>query len=210
MHADQFFRQASQLPIAGLPEIIGTGGLVVVAPHPDDESLGCGGLIAAAATAGASVEVVVVSDGAGSHPNSKRFPQGRLRALREDETRAALRELGVGVSGSNFLGLPDRFVPTSGAAADEAVTAICSALQRSKASVVCVTWPHDPHCDHGAAATLTAAAAARCGVKVLHYPVWAGRCQRRPRSDPHPGAYGSTSRPIGPPKPRRSRRIDRR
>src|SRR5690606_16204888 len=44
--------------------------ITVIAPHPDDESLGCGGLIAALAADGRAVQVVFVTDGAGSHPNS--------------------------------------------------------------------------------------------------------------------------------------------
>src|SRR4029079_2768884 len=61
-------------------------GLVVVAPHPDDESLGCGGLIAAATADGIPVRIVVVSDGAGSHPNSVAYPPAPLRLLRGSQT----------------------------------------------------------------------------------------------------------------------------
>ena len=89
-------------------------GLVVVAPHPDDESLGCGGLIAAATTDGIPVRIVVVSDGAGSHPNSVSYPPARLRHLRESETLTAAAELGVAADAVAFLGLPDRYVPSEG------------------------------------------------------------------------------------------------
>lgn len=48
--------------------------VTVLAPHPDDESLGCGGALAAAVESGQDVTVVALTDGSGSHPKSKEFP----------------------------------------------------------------------------------------------------------------------------------------
>ena len=62
-----------ELPEGSLNDIIGGGTCLILAPHPDDESLGCGGLIAACVAAGRSPLVVILTDGAGSHPNSRRF-----------------------------------------------------------------------------------------------------------------------------------------
>src|ERR1700730_3905373 len=87
----EFFASANALPVADLDQIFGTGGIVVVAPHPDDETLGCGGLIALESRLGRNIQVVVISDGVGSHPNSRRYPPDKLRDLREGETRAARR-----------------------------------------------------------------------------------------------------------------------
>ncbi|HEX2943304.1 MAG TPA: PIG-L family deacetylase, partial [Rhodopila sp.] len=59
------------LPLGTLDHIAGTGTCLILAPHPDDESLGCGGLIATAVAAGRAPLVVILTDGAGSHPNSR-------------------------------------------------------------------------------------------------------------------------------------------
>jgi LmbE family N-acetylglucosaminyl deacetylase len=44
---------------------------------------------------GRNIQVVVISDGVGSHPNSRLYPPDKLRDLREGETRAALSALGA-------------------------------------------------------------------------------------------------------------------
>lgn len=173
MKASDFLASAERLPFAELDTITGGGGLVVVAPHPDDESLGCGGLIAAACAAGIAVRLVVVSDGTGSHPGSRRFPRERLRAVREAETLGAAGELGLAPDAVRFLGLPDRHVPTAGPQAEAARDAIARAAGDCAAGAVCVSWFEDPHCDHVASARLVTQARARLGgARILFYPVW--------------------------------------
>lgn len=80
---------------------------VVVAPHPDDEIIGAAGLIQALRRQGSMVRVIVVSDGAASHPNSSAWPPERLIAARRQESLMALRRLGVTRNHVTFLGLPD-------------------------------------------------------------------------------------------------------
>ena len=173
MRADKFFAAANALPVADAVTLTGGRGLVVVAPHPDDESLGCGGLIAAATLAGTPVRVVVVSDGTGSHPNSRRYRAAALRRLREDETLEAAQALGLPTRCVDFLGLRDTAVPTEGADADRACAAIAAAVAACDAGAVCVTWPFDPHCDHVASAALAERAlGGRLDVRLFHYPVW--------------------------------------
>ncbi len=172
MNAAAFFAAAVALPVGTLADITGGGGLVVVAPHPDDESLGCGGLIAATCAAHIPVRLVVISDGVGSHPNSRLYPPSRLRALREEETRRAATELGLGADAIRFLRLPDRNVPTRGDAADTAADAIVAAALEIEAGALCVTWRHDPHCDHTASAGLVDGARTRLNVRVFSYPLW--------------------------------------
>lgn len=174
MRADAFLEAVKALPVADLATLVPDGrGLVVVAPHPDDESLGCGGLIAQALTAGRAVRVVIVSNGCGSHPNSKAYPHDRLRDLRESETLAAMAELGLAREHVHFLRLPDGGVPSEGEGAEAAADAIAAIARNAGAGALFVTWRHDPHCDHTASAALVDLARARLpGLAAYAYPVW--------------------------------------
>jgi LmbE family N-acetylglucosaminyl deacetylase len=87
--------------------------VLVVAPHPDDESLGCGGLIATLAWKGAAFRFVFVTDGGASHRHSQSWPRPRLAARREAEATEALRRLGVGAETRLFLGLADAAMPSA-------------------------------------------------------------------------------------------------
>lgn len=172
MRADAFLAAAEALPFAE-PGAIAGSGVVVVAPHPDDESLGCGGLIAAARARRLPVRLVVLSDGTGSHPNSPTYPPDRLRHLRETETLLAAGALGLAPGDVSFLRLPDRFVPSEGAEADLAADAIARIAGACGAGTIAVTWRHDPHGDHAAAAAIARSACRRRPpLRLLEYPVW--------------------------------------
>ena len=172
MRADAFLEAVKALPVAEFETLV-TGGLVVVAPHPDDESLGCGGLILQALARGRSVRVVIVSDGCGSHPNSKAYPHDRLRDLREAETIAAMAELGLSAEHVDFLRLPDGGVPSAGPEAEAAAARIAGIAREAGADAVFVTWRHDPHCDHTASAALVDLARVHLpDAAVYAYPVW--------------------------------------
>ena len=171
MRVDAFFAALDRLPVRDLDAC--PGGIVVVAPHPDDESLGCGGLIAQGCRLGRDVRLVVVSDGCGSHPNSRTYPPERLRALREAETLRAAAELGLPEDHVRFLRLPDASVPSAGPEAEAAARAIADTARDCAAGAVFVTWRHDPHCDHEACAALVDLARPDLGAaRVYAYPVW--------------------------------------
>ena len=161
-----------RLPLVPPSDVLAAGPLLVLAPHPDDESLGCGGLIAAAVEAGTPVFVLILTDGAGSHPNSRAYPPARLRRLRRDEAAAAVAALGLPPGRLGFLDLPDTAAPVAGPAFAAAVTAIASLAMRHDAATILSSWQFDPHCDHEAAHLVAAAAAADAGCRHLAYPVW--------------------------------------
>ena len=130
MKAADILAAAERLPLCDLADLQGRG-LVVIAPHPDDESLGCGGLIAGWRARGNDARVVVLSDGTGSHPNSRAYPPERLRLLREHETLAACHVLGLSPRHVTFMRLPDRFLPSEGPTARETAARIATIRPRS-------------------------------------------------------------------------------
>ncbi len=170
--AGAVLRRIERLPMAGLDAITHGRPVLVVAPHPDDESLGCGGLIAAMAAHGLDAHVLVLTDGAASHPRSRRYPPARLRALREQETREAIEQLGLAGDRVRFLGLPDGAGPLSGRPAHAAAQRLVEHARAVGAGTICATWIHDPHPDHVAAALLGRMAARAVGARLLSYPVW--------------------------------------
>jgi LmbE family N-acetylglucosaminyl deacetylase len=172
MSAAQAMRAMGGFDVAEIEDVAGRGGLVVIAPHPDDESLGCGGLISLACAQGRSLKVIVVSDGSGSHPRSRAYSRTRLRALRENEARRAVSALGLAPRHVDFLRLRDRFVPSAGPAARVAVERIVAAARGIDATALFVSWRHDPHCDHQAAYLLARAAQRELGSRLYEYSIW--------------------------------------
>jgi LmbE family N-acetylglucosaminyl deacetylase len=162
-----------ELPEGSLNDIIGGGTCLILAPHPDDESLGCGGLIAACVAAGRSPLVAILTDGAGSHSNSRAFPPARLRARRAQEARDAVGVLGLREDRLVFLDQPDAAAPVDGPGFEGVVATLLALIGKEPdCSAIVVPWRYDPHCDHEAAALLGAAVVSVTGVKHVAYPVW--------------------------------------
>ena len=168
------FADLEKIEIANAETVLEWGKTLVIAPHPDDESLGCGGAIALLRGYECEVGVLTLSDGTQSHPNSVKFPQAKLRAVREAETRAALKILGVAVENARFLRLPDRRVPHE-SAADFAAAAelVRDFLNEFQPQTILVPWRRDPHPDHRAAWQICAAANRLSGHRrIIEYPIW--------------------------------------
>jgi LmbE family N-acetylglucosaminyl deacetylase len=139
---------------------------VVVAPHPDDEVLAVGGLLAHAAALGRPALLVAVTDGEASHPGSTRWPPGHLAARRRAETRRALARLGSRAAVLR-AGLAD------GRVAEQAHVLHALLLRTLQPSDrVFTTWSLDGHPDHEATGRTTRAAAEQVGARVFEVPVW--------------------------------------
>jgi LmbE family N-acetylglucosaminyl deacetylase len=126
-------------PIVGLPKL---RRVLVLAAHPDDEALGCGGTIALLADGGAAVTVVFATDGEATR-GSALDPVETARRRRGEAERACSL---IGAT-PRFLGLADGALP---GAIDELATSITSMLAELRPEVVLLPWFLDGHADHRA------------------------------------------------------------
>ena len=142
---------------------------IVVAPHPDDETLGCGGVACKKIAAGAEVRFVFVTDGAASHAD--RVPTDTLRRMRVQEAYEATRRLGAADDQVAFLQVPDGrasdFVP-------DITRQLTALLQAWRPESIYVVHSGDPTMDHCAVHAGVEAAIRRYGrpITVFEYPVW--------------------------------------
>lgn len=157
-----FLEAAAAAPIIHPTDLVGTRPLVILAPHPDDETLGCGALLFDCAAAGVPCTVICVTDGSRSHPNSRAYPAMALADLRRGEFEAAVSMLAP-YARTHWLGLPDCGIPPDAGIVD---------LLPPNALLL-ATWEGDPHIDHEMTARLAARAAAkRPDIALMLYPVW--------------------------------------
>ena len=162
----------NQVPLAPEHCVSGFGTTLIVAPHADDESLGCGGLIALLQKYRQPVYILLVSDGTMSHPNSKEYPAEKLRDLRESELISAVKILGVPEENIIFCRYQDRSVPSKGNDTFvRSVKSISAMLAMLKPQSIFVPWRRDPHPDHRATYQLIDAAKTSES-KIYEYPIW--------------------------------------
>lgn len=174
---------------------LGTGACVVVAPHPDDETFGCGATIARLRASGVDVRVVFVSGG-GASPAPPGTAVADIVAMRRAEAARALASLGVDADRVSHLDFEDGRL---GAQEADIADALGRVFGTGEVARVFVTSARDRHPDHRAVARATRAATARVprAPELLEYPIWqraagisaardvlgggAGRAARRPR-----------------------------
>jgi LmbE family N-acetylglucosaminyl deacetylase len=155
--------------------------MVVLAPHPDDETLGCGGLLAAASARNLKPRVVFLTDGAASHADSPTWPKRRLVEVRKAEARAALAELGVEEECTLFLGWPDSAPHPVGSPAHQAsVDELLRWFKPFAPKSLWAPWSQEQHCDHEAAADLADAVrrAALIPLRRMDFMVWGWTSER--------------------------------
>jgi LmbE family N-acetylglucosaminyl deacetylase len=163
-------RRLAELPAIDILDLVPLGSrAVIVAPHPDDEVLGCGGIMQLLAAAGRPLQLISVTDGSASHPGSQRWPVERLSVVRPQESAEALRRLGLPMHSLKWL--RGGFTDTQVAAQETGLSDfIASYLQAS--DVVFTTWREDGHSDHEAVGRASVEAARRVGAICHELPVW--------------------------------------
>lgn len=156
--------------VRGLPtlDLSVCPALVVVAPHPDDETLGFGATASLLQSRGVEVTVVSVSDGGGSVPGLSRVERQWLERERRDELRVATTILGL--REPIALGLADGELSEH---ENELATLLADVVAAGPAGTWCAaTWRGDGHPDHEAVGRSAAAAVAGTDATLLEFPVW--------------------------------------
>lgn len=144
---------------------------LVVAPHPDDETIGCGATIARKRAAGTQVDVVIVADGRYAQSQSRQVTPRQLAAIRRDEVIAACGALGVEPDHVTQLGHEDTRVD---AVEDMVADQLRSHLDRCQPDEVLIVSGLDHHPDHRAVHRAALRALTQSGGRpvVWEYPVW--------------------------------------
>ena len=148
---------------------------LVVAPHHDDETFGCGGLIALKRGAGVPVGVVFVTDGSRSHLNQGTLAFSDIVANRKQEAIAACGILGLAAGDLHFLDASDGSLgDMASVERREMVHRLAEIIRRSAAGEICVPHHKDCHPDHEATHALVADAIdlADSSAEILEYPIW--------------------------------------
>lgn len=176
MNAPSLLADVERHPLVPREAVATLGRVVILAPHPDDEALGCGGLLALLADGNQRAHVIVMTDGCRSHPRSRAYPAARLAALRSSETLAALAVLGYPPSAVTFMGFADGALPAEGKAPFEAAASrLRKLLIEQSPNTIVVPWRRDVHADHQSTWQLCRAATSGLSItfRWLEYPVWA-------------------------------------
>ncbi|TPG09648.1 PIG-L family deacetylase [Sphingomonas oligophenolica] len=143
--------------------------LLVIAPHPDDETIGAYALITRMRRRGVKVRILVVTDGGASHTASPTWPRHRLIRERQQETFRAVRQLGIFRGAVTFLGLPDGRLVQETRSANRL---IAGAIRHApKPLLVVAPACSDDHPDHRVVATAVGGAR-QARVRRLAYSVW--------------------------------------
>jgi LmbE family N-acetylglucosaminyl deacetylase len=140
--------------------------VLVLAPHPDDETFGCGGTLALHAAAGDSIRVVILTNGAKGDVFG-RFDRDDYIAMRQQEARAACSCLGI--SDVIFWHYEDRELANSGTVVPD----LTGLIDTYCPDLIYAPSPLEFHPDHRAAADFvqTALNCCRTNAQILYYEV---------------------------------------
>jgi LmbE family N-acetylglucosaminyl deacetylase len=171
------------------------GSSLVIAPHPDDESLGCGATIARLRARGQRVQIVIVTDGSASGRSAVIGPK-KLAAVRRLETGNATAALGVPSEDVIFLDFQDSHTQEQASAIE---TALCNQIRLLSPRRIFSPYGVDCHSDHRVIAAVIDRLCRRRIVSchVFEYPIWFW-------------PYGALGHMMQPNKLRRLRRVPTR
>ena len=155
------------------PLVVSKKSVMVISPHQDDETLGCGGLIALKRSLGVPVEVVFLTDGRYGRPNW--ITPEKIIDVRQQEAVNALNILGVASSEAHFLNQTDNSLQDlSDDQRQYIIERLVQRLLSFMPEEIYVPHRKDIHSDHEATYKLVKEAIAASGIQVeiLQYPIW--------------------------------------
>ncbi len=153
-----------------------SGRVVVIAPHQDDCTLGCGGLLFQTRLAGESVDVIYLTDGSASHRGHPIVTPNQLTVIRQTEAQEAKSRTYVDSACLHFMNLPDGRLPhLTPAERNTALAELVGLINRTAPAVLMLPFRKDGSSEHEAGFSLVMAAVARSKIRprILEYPVWA-------------------------------------
>ncbi len=146
------------MPVPAPPTVL------VIAPHPDDEVLGCGGSILLHNDAGRVVHVLYLTSGEQGSPH---HAAEELRTVREAEASVAARVLGISVSRLHFARFPDGGIQPADL---DQVAAVVRLLRKVRPDLVYLPHADDASFDHRAGFELAWRALGMAGSR--NFPEW--------------------------------------
>jgi LmbE family N-acetylglucosaminyl deacetylase len=165
-----WWRRALLARSAEASALIAGHRIMVVAPHPDDETFGCGALIARVRAAGDQVTVVVATDGRHSTRSAVLSPD-ELADLRAGELRAACDGLGVPGEDLVTLGWADGSLAGR---TPQVAARLAELIAQRRPEMVFAPCARDEHPDHRAVhrAAVRAVIEQADPCLLVGYPVW--------------------------------------
>lgn len=163
--------QLSNIPVVSTQSLVPPGArAVVIAPHPGDEVVTCGGLLQLLSSMGHPLQLISLTDGSASHPGSQQWSEKRLSVFRSQESVEALRRLGLPMHSLKWIrgGFTDNVLADH----EQQLTQFIARYLRP-GDVVFSTWSEDGDSDHSAVGRASANAATIAGATFSEVPVWA-------------------------------------
>lgn len=171
LHAWKNSERMALVPVVTCEQLVPAHArAVIISTHPDDEILGCGGLLQLLARQQRNLMLVSMTNGSASHPGSRLWTADRLGIIRPQESAEALRRLGLSMNHLQWIhgGFPDAELADHQPALIEFLRTYLRPTD-----VVFTPWRDDGHSDHQAVAQAAIAVGAEIGCAVHEVPIFA-------------------------------------
>ncbi len=142
---------------------------IIFTPHPDDESLGCGGTIIKKINAGANVHMALLTDGRTSH--AQFMDSQKLADIRQQELVNASKVLGIPEESVSLMGYPDGQLHDF---VDEATEQVVMLIRKLQPKQIFIPYKGEMPSDHYYTwlAVQDAIKACDVSVTIYEYPIW--------------------------------------